>query len=189
MLQRVSRASKDRAVAARSSGAIRNHIAFNARPCNNVVRPSSSIRFVSVSFGLLGGHEATLGVRAARKPLRMTMTSAISCALQLRVDWLTVETLRHHHSVPSGGGSTAGHATFRPGLGDHDIVRLDLIQVTVAEGHDKAAVRMLADDIANRTDDDLPPIELPRCTAEAIGKRNSPRLRRQLGVGRVRADS
>ncbi|NLD78037.1 MAG: LysM peptidoglycan-binding domain-containing protein [Acidimicrobiales bacterium] len=50
-----------------------------------------------------------------------------------------------------------------------DIARLDLIKVTAAEGHDEAADKMLSDDIGNRTDDYLPPIELPPRTADVVG--------------------
>ena len=42
-----------------------------------------------------------------------------------------------------------------------DICRLDLVKVAAAEGHDEAADKMLDDDVFNRTDDYLPPIDLP----------------------------
>jgi nucleoid-associated protein YgaU len=41
-----------------------------------------------------------------------------------------------------------------------DICRLDLVKVTAAEGHVDAADRMLVDDVFNRADDHLPPVEL-----------------------------
>lgn len=49
-----------------------------------------------------------------------------------------------------------------------DISRLDLIKVTTAEGHDDAATKMLRDDIGNRTDDYLPPVELPKRTRDVV---------------------
>ncbi|PKH41727.1 Nucleoid-associated protein YgaU, contains BON and LysM domains [Nocardioides alpinus] len=50
-----------------------------------------------------------------------------------------------------------------------DICRLDLVKVTAAEGHGEAADRMLDDDIFNRTDDHLPPIDLPVRTVDVVG--------------------
>ena len=47
-----------------------------------------------------------------------------------------------------------------------DICRLDLVKVAAAEGHDEAADKMLDDDVFNRTDDYLPPIDLPGRTAK-----------------------
>ena len=47
-----------------------------------------------------------------------------------------------------------------------DICRLDLVKVAAAEGHEEAAETMLADDVFNRTDDHLPPIDLPERTAK-----------------------
>ncbi|WP_148612601.1 LysM peptidoglycan-binding domain-containing protein [Nocardioides rubriscoriae] len=47
-----------------------------------------------------------------------------------------------------------------------DICRLDLVKVAAAEGHDEAADKMLYDDVLNRTDDYLPPIDLPGRTAK-----------------------
>ncbi len=47
-----------------------------------------------------------------------------------------------------------------------DICRLDLVKVTDAEGHIDAADRMLVDDVFNRTDDHLPPVDLPHRTRE-----------------------
>ena len=51
-----------------------------------------------------------------------------------------------------------------------DICRLDLVKVAAAEGHEEAADRMLTDDVFNRTDDYLPPIDLPERTGEVVGK-------------------
>jgi hypothetical protein len=45
-----------------------------------------------------------------------------------------------------------------------DICRLDLVQLTAVEGHVEAADRMLVDDVFNRADDHLPPVELPART-------------------------
>jgi len=47
-----------------------------------------------------------------------------------------------------------------------DICRLDLVKVAAAEGHEGAAEKMLAIDVFNRTDDYLPPIDLPGRTAK-----------------------
>lgn len=60
-----------------------------------------------------------------------------------------------------------------------DICRLDLIQVTAAEGHDEAATKMLDDDIGNRTDDYLPPIELPKRTGEIVARTGVSHRRRE----------
>lgn len=51
-----------------------------------------------------------------------------------------------------------------------DICRLDLVKVAAAEGRDGVAGRMLTDKIFNRTDDHLPPIDLPERTGEIVGK-------------------
>ena len=45
-----------------------------------------------------------------------------------------------------------------------DISRLDLVKVTAAEGHVDAAERMLVDNVFNRADDYLPPVDLPQRT-------------------------
>ena len=50
-----------------------------------------------------------------------------------------------------------------------DICRLDLVKVAASEGRGEAADRMLTDDVFNRTDDYLPPIELPKRTGEVVG--------------------
>jgi len=49
-----------------------------------------------------------------------------------------------------------------------DICRLDLVKVAATEGHDDAADQMLTDDVFNRTDDHLPPIDLPERTGEVV---------------------
>jgi nucleoid-associated protein YgaU len=51
-----------------------------------------------------------------------------------------------------------------------DICRLDLVKVAVAEGHDDVADQILTDDVFNRTDDHLPPIDLPERTDLVVGK-------------------
>ena len=48
-----------------------------------------------------------------------------------------------------------------------DICRLDLVKVAAAEGHEEAAEQMLTDDVFNRTDDHLPPVDLPERTARS----------------------
>jgi nucleoid-associated protein YgaU len=51
----------------------------------------------------------------------------------------------------------------------HDeIARLDLIDVASAEGHGELAKRQLADDVFNRSDDDLGPVDLPERTAQIV---------------------
>jgi len=49
--------------------------------------------------------------------------------------------------------------------------RLDLIDVAAATGHAGTAQRQLVDDVLNRTDDDLGPIEAPERTTEIIRQR------------------
>lgn len=51
-----------------------------------------------------------------------------------------------------------------------DICRLDLVKVAAAGGHDEAADKMLNDDVFNRTDDYLPPIDLPKRTGDVVRK-------------------
>jgi hypothetical protein len=51
-----------------------------------------------------------------------------------------------------------------------DICRLDLVKVAATEGHDDAADQMLTDDVFNRTDDHLSPIDLLEWTGEVVGK-------------------
>ena len=49
-----------------------------------------------------------------------------------------------------------------------DICRLDLVKVAAAEGHPEAADKMLADDVFNRSDDHLPPIDVPARTKTVV---------------------
>lgn len=49
-----------------------------------------------------------------------------------------------------------------------DICRLDLAKVTEAEGHGELAEQILDQHVFNRTDDHLPPIDLPARTAEVV---------------------
>lgn len=51
-----------------------------------------------------------------------------------------------------------------------DICRLDLVKVAAAEGHEEVADEMLAGQVFNRTDDYLPPIDLPKRTGDVVGK-------------------
>lgn len=51
-----------------------------------------------------------------------------------------------------------------------DISRLDLVKVTAAEGRLEAAEKMLTDDVLNRTDDYLPPIDPPARTKAVVDK-------------------
>lgn len=51
-----------------------------------------------------------------------------------------------------------------------DICRLDLVKVASAEGHGEAAHQMLSDNVFNRTDDYLPPIDLPPRTGDVVDK-------------------
>jgi hypothetical protein len=55
----------------------------------------------------------------------------------------------------------------------HDeIARLDLIDVASAEGHGELAKRQLADDVFNRSDDDLGPVDLPTRTAKIVADKD-----------------
>lgn len=56
-----------------------------------------------------------------------------------------------------------------------EVCRLDLIKATEAQGQEEAADKMLNGDIFNRTDDYLPPIELPKRTSEVLVQRARPR--------------
>jgi hypothetical protein len=61
--------------------------------------------------------------------------------------------------------------------------RLDLIDVAAATGHAGAAQKQLVDDVLNRSDDGLGPIDIPDRTAEVIRQRGwstaaAPRERR-----------
>jgi nucleoid-associated protein YgaU len=51
-----------------------------------------------------------------------------------------------------------------------EICRLDLVKVATAQGHIELAERMLDHDIFNRTDDYLPPIDLPKRTRGVVEK-------------------
>lgn len=59
-----------------------------------------------------------------------------------------------------------------------DICRLDLVKVAATEGHNDAAGQMLDDDVFNRTDDHLPPIDLPERTGEVVVKQGWSSARR-----------
>jgi LysM repeat protein len=52
-----------------------------------------------------------------------------------------------------------------------EVLRLDLVAVTVAECHPEVAKRMLIDDVCNRADDDRGPVDLPDRTAELIARK------------------
>jgi hypothetical protein len=52
-----------------------------------------------------------------------------------------------------------------------EIPRLDLAAVATAEGHLHEAARIVRDDICNRSDDGLPPTELPERTERIIRAR------------------
>lgn len=51
-----------------------------------------------------------------------------------------------------------------------EISRLDLVKVAAAQGHIELAERMLNHDVFNRTDDYLPPIDLPKRTRGVVEK-------------------
>lgn len=59
-----------------------------------------------------------------------------------------------------------------------EISRLDLVAVLPAEGHQDAADKLLADDVCNRSDDDLGPVDLPERTAKIISQRGWLKSRR-----------
>lgn len=62
-----------------------------------------------------------------------------------------------------------------------DICRLDLVKVTEVEGHIETADRMLVDDVLNRTDDYMPPVDLPARTGDVVREQgwHSPRQSRR----------
>lgn len=60
-----------------------------------------------------------------------------------------------------------------------DVARLDLIKVAEAEGHADVAEHMLRDDIFNRNDDHLPPIDLPGRTDQVVKNHDWGRPRRR----------
>lgn len=65
-----------------------------------------------------------------------------------------------------------------------EISRLDLVKVAAAQGHIELAERMLNHDVFNRTDDYLPPIDLPKRTRRVVEKEgwgNAPGPRRTGG--------
>jgi nucleoid-associated protein YgaU len=57
-----------------------------------------------------------------------------------------------------------------------EIARLDLAKVTEAAGHDVLAEQILRDDVFNRRDDDLPPIDLPERTEHIVKNHDWGRL-------------
>jgi nucleoid-associated protein YgaU len=61
----------------------------------------------------------------------------------------------------------AAEAAYKAAPHD-EIARLDLIDVASAEGHGELAKRQLADNVFNRSDDDLGPVDLPARTARIV---------------------
>ncbi|MBC7632164.1 LysM peptidoglycan-binding domain-containing protein [Aeromicrobium sp.] len=59
-----------------------------------------------------------------------------------------------------------------------EIARLDLAKVTEAAGHNVLAEQILRDDVFNRRDDDLPPIDLPERTQQIVKNHEWGRPRR-----------
>jgi hypothetical protein len=59
-----------------------------------------------------------------------------------------------------------------------EIPKLDLAAVAAAHGDHDEADRIIRDEVCNRTDDDLPPIELPPRTADILRAHDWPRPRR-----------
>lgn len=53
-----------------------------------------------------------------------------------------------------------------------EITNLDLVAVASAEGHEELAEKLLNDQIYNRSDDDLGPVELPPRTQDMTSKRS-----------------
>jgi hypothetical protein len=64
----------------------------------------------------------------------------------------------------------AAQAGYR-GAPYDETVQLDLVAVEAASGNDDAARRRLTDNVLNRSDDELGPIEPPPRTAQVIGRR------------------
>lgn len=59
-----------------------------------------------------------------------------------------------------------------------DICRLDLVKVAAAEGRDVDAETILNDEVFDRSDDYLPPIDLPERTKEVVGRQQWGNARR-----------
>lgn len=74
------------------------------------------------------------------------------------------------NALSKGDLATARNAAETASRADpyDDICRLDLVKVAAAEGHDDAADKMLTGDVFNRTDDHLPPIDLPGRTGKVV---------------------
>lgn len=49
-----------------------------------------------------------------------------------------------------------------------EIARLDLAKILEAEGHEVLAEELLRDEVFNRSDDYLPPIDLPKRTEQVV---------------------
>ena len=64
-----------------------------------------------------------------------------------------------------------------------EIARLDLAKVAEAEGHDVLAEQILRDDVFNRRDDDLPPIDLPERTEQIVKNHDWGRRASNRGAG------
>lgn len=77
-------------------------------------------------------------------------------------------------ALANGDLDRARHAaeTARRASPYDDIARLDLVAVLQAQGHDDAAEQFLTEEICNRTDDHLGPIDLPERTAAVIKSRH-----------------
>jgi nucleoid-associated protein YgaU len=73
-------------------------------------------------------------------------------------------------ALADGHLDRAHHAaeTARTASPYDDIARLDLVAVLRAQGHDDTAQQFLTDEVCNRTDDHLGPIDLPERTATVI---------------------
>lgn len=62
-----------------------------------------------------------------------------------------------------------------------EIPRLNLAAAALAEGHPREATRVLRDDICNRSEDHLPPLELPERTKRVLDNREWPNLTKNAG--------
>ncbi len=67
-----------------------------------------------------------------------------------------------------------------------DICRLDLVKVAAAEGHEEVADQMLNDNVFNRTDDYLPPVDIPKRTGDVVAKEGWGNTKRRLSASNHR---
>lgn len=79
------------------------------------------------------------------------------------------------HALATGDTTTARMAaeTAALAVSSEEIPHLDLVAVATAEGNHAEASRILRDQITNRTDDDLPPPDLPDRTTQILRQQHN----------------